>query len=263
MLAWIERPKNGKDKQVVVFLHGFGGCAAQWDAMQKSIAPHCHTIAFDLPGHAGSLGHPDFGPPKVAAKAVIAELTNRGFSEWHLVGHSMGGAVSSLIALFAPDHVKSLTLLAPGGFGPEIDDVSLAEWSKAKTAADFQALLPRFFADGYSIPAEMIDMHVAQRQQDEAIEALQSIADQVFENGRQGRLPLDAVIGGAYPVTLIWGTQDTIIPVSQARSLQDNADRGELELIIVEGMGHMPAEEAPELVEKVILGNLKADGHCA
>jgi pimeloyl-ACP methyl ester carboxylesterase len=46
-------------------------------------------------------------------------------------GHSMGGAVSALIAMRAPDRVKSLTLVAPGGMAREINADLLDRYARA------------------------------------------------------------------------------------------------------------------------------------
>jgi pimeloyl-ACP methyl ester carboxylesterase len=60
----------------IVLLHGFGGEAAQWKPMMKALeANGFSTIAYDLPGHAGSLNYPDAGTAKIAAQAVIALFT--------------------------------------------------------------------------------------------------------------------------------------------------------------------------------------------
>ncbi len=65
--------QRAEPSAIVVFLHGFGGEAAQWKPLFKAMPDvGARLIAYDLPGHAGSLGFPDAGPPKVAAMAVIA-----------------------------------------------------------------------------------------------------------------------------------------------------------------------------------------------
>ena len=117
----------------MVFIHGFGGRRESWSDLQQRVSKYAQTIAFDLPGHGQSIDYPDFGPPKVAARAIITELQRMGHNKVHVVGHSMGGAVSSLIALFQPELVASLTLLAPGGFGDEINVVALNQIPDAAT----------------------------------------------------------------------------------------------------------------------------------
>ncbi len=242
------------DALPVVFLHGFGGLSSQWEPLQLALSHLTSSLAYDLPGHGGALNYPGFGPPKVAARAVIADLSARCLDRVHLVGHSMGGAISSLVALFDPQRVASLTLLAPGGFGPEIDQKMLEQWAGAQTHEEFAQLLPHFFAPGFHVSEEMITPHVKARSQPGAGEALQKIAREVFVNGKQGMLPLDALLALDVPLSLIWGTLDSIIPVSHALPLE-----GRVDLHIVEDMGHMPVEEQPELVKKVILQHLRAD----
>ncbi|NIQ26843.1 MAG: alpha/beta fold hydrolase, partial [Gammaproteobacteria bacterium] len=39
----------------------------------------------------------------------------------HLAGHSLGGAVAGQLALTQPDKVRSLTLIASVGLGPDIN----------------------------------------------------------------------------------------------------------------------------------------------
>ncbi len=72
----------------------------------------------DLPGH-GRSGH---RPPGVRyhfedyAFDVLAAADALGWSRFHLLGHSLGGAVSCLVASMAPDRVASLMLVE--GLGP-------------------------------------------------------------------------------------------------------------------------------------------------
>ncbi len=243
----------------VVFLHGFGGDAAQWTDLQTAVSAHTSTVSFDLPGHGDSLHYPEAGPPKVAAEAVLENLTMIGHERCHFVGHSMGGAVAGLIALMAPHRVASLTLLAPGGFGPEINFPALKQWAAARSKEDLLALWPQFVADSETSSSSNtvarrdadIAHQVMLRQKPGLIESLVAMMDAMSSRGSQGTLPLDTLIAADYPVTLIWGDQDRILPVSQARALA-----GKVALHIVEGMGHSPIVEAPELVLERILNTM-------
>ena len=243
----------------VVFLHGFGGDAAQWSDLQTAISAHTTTVSFDLPGHCDSLHYPEAGPPKVAAEAVLENLTMIGHERCHFVGYSMGGAVAGLIALMAPHRVASLTLLAPGGFGPEINFPVLKQWAAACSKEDLLALWPQFVAESGTLSSSNtaarldgdIVHHVMLRQKPGLIESLVAMMDAMSSRGSQGTLPLDELISADYPVTLIWGDQDRILPVSQARALA-----GKVALHIVEGMGHSPIVEAPELVLERILNTM-------
>lgn len=242
---------TGKDSKPVLFLHGFGGVGAQWWGLQTAISFKAPTIAYDLPGHGKSLGFPNAGQPKIAARAIIADMDAHGFNQVHLVGHSMGGAVSSLIALMAPDRIASLTLLAPGGFGAELNYPVLMDWAAARTRQDVEKVLPHFFGPDYQIPEKMVGYQLELRAQPGAVDSLIAIGEQVFEGGRQGVLTIDDLLQLKLPMSVIWGQLDNIVPVTQASQLRDRVD-----LHLLENVGHSPVEEAPELVRDILLKNV-------
>ncbi|MCP4318771.1 MAG: alpha/beta fold hydrolase [Hyphomicrobiales bacterium] len=113
----------------IVFLHGFGAGAHVWADVQNAFAGELHTLAYDLPGHGRSLNATGFERSRKMAGAITEDLAGRGVGKVHLVGHSMGGAVATLIALRTPDIVASMTLLAPGGYGPEINHCLLRRYA--------------------------------------------------------------------------------------------------------------------------------------
>lgn len=237
----------------VLFLHGFGGVGAQWWGLQTAVSFKAPTIAFDLPGHGKSLDFPEAGPPKIAARAMLAEMDAMGISKAHLVGHSMGGAISSLIGLMAPERVASMTLLAPGGYGTEVNHSVLHNWAAAKEADELAAVLKHFFGPSYEINQKMIDFQVELRAMPGAVEKLTEIAKLLFEGKQQGKLPVDDLLANGIPTSVVWGDLDAIVPVHQSDQLTDKVD-----LHIVKGIGHSPLEEAPDLVRQLVLDRVAA-----
>src|SRR5260370_38657882 len=109
MISSLYAADRGAGPKTVVFLHGFGGCHDVWRDVISMLTPGVRTLAYDLPGHGLSLHFPDSGPAKTAARAVLADLTARGMKKkGHLVGHSMGGAGATLMALTEPEKVACL-----------------------------------------------------------------------------------------------------------------------------------------------------------
>ncbi|MEM8749487.1 MAG: alpha/beta fold hydrolase [Pseudomonadota bacterium] len=256
--AAIDNTPEGRDASTagvtpVIFLHGFGGLAAQWRGLRTGISFKAPTYALDLPGHGGSLDWPGFGPPKVAAKAVLAFMSANELENAHIVGHSMGGAVASLVGLMEPGRVASLTLLAPGGFGAEFNHPLLLRWAAAQTRDELRDVMASFFGPDYVIEDKVIEFQYQARQRPGAIEALVSIAEGMSSDGKQGMLPVDDLLATGLPISMIWGTEDKVLPVSQGLALKDRVD-----LHIAENTGHSPAEEQPQLVQAVILSQLKA-----
>jgi pyruvate dehydrogenase E2 component (dihydrolipoamide acetyltransferase) len=237
----------------VLFLHGFGGSGSQWWGLQTAISFKAPTLAYDLPGHGKSLRVPKAGPPKVAARAVIADMDARGVDRAHLVGHSMGGAISSLIALMAPQRVASLTLLAPGGFGTELNHSALMDWAAARTTTDLQSVLPHFFGPDYVIPEKVVEHQLQLRAIPGVVDSLISIAEGLFDGGVQGKLPINDLLGLKRPISVIWGQLDNIVPVSQADQLH-----GHVDLHLLDRVGHSPTDESPDIVRKTILSHVAA-----
>jgi pimeloyl-ACP methyl ester carboxylesterase len=237
----------GQGDMPVVLLHGFGGDHSAWQLIQETLSPHARTVAFDLPGHGLSLDYPGAGSPKTAANAVIAALDARGIERAHLVGHSMGGAVSCLVALFAPQKVASLTLLAPGGFGPQINHRLLTRYAAAQEREDIATCLEAMSGWYSPVYDATIDHAFAARQEPGQREMLIEMAKGLARDGKQGELPLDKVAELGIPVTLIWGALDNVLPSRQADAVPSS-----FVVHRFDNLGHMLPEEAPEEMARLI-----------
>lgn len=244
-------------KAPVVLLHGFGGIGSGWAPVVARLDPDLPLVVYDLPGHGASVDAGDVGHAGAMAKAILADLDRRGLSSFHLCGHSMGGAVASLIALKATDRVRSLTLLAPGGFGFEINHEALRRYGSAVAHDALTAGLAAMFAPGRP-DSSGIERLADARRLPGATERLMEILHSflVEADGRigQGTLPLARFEALGIPTRLLWGTEDPILPVAQARHVWENA-----EVTLIDGVGHMLIEEAPEAVASAIAAAFQAD----
>lgn len=231
----------------MVLLHGFGGCCSVWDDVVDRLGDAFTTIAYDLPGHGLSLDYPDAGPAKVAAKAVLADLAARGIGRAHFVGHSMGGAVATLAALAEPERVASLTLLAPGGYGPEINAPLLRRYAAATTAEEIRTCLSEMSSPDSNVSETAVDQQAAMRSHPGQSDKLVAIAAAMTANDRQGVIPRESLATLAMPVMVVWGTDDAVVPYSQA----DDLPAGFLVHHVLE-VGHMLPEETPTLVADIV-----------
>src|SRR6516225_982339 len=105
----------------VLLVHGFGADLNTWMFPQPALAAERRTVALDLPGHGGSAKEVGAGDAESLTDAVEGALSELGVEQVHLVGHSMGAAIATLVALRRPRLVSSLTLIASAGLGPEIN----------------------------------------------------------------------------------------------------------------------------------------------
>lgn len=234
-------------KAPLVLLHGFGGIGALWAPIIDRLNADQPLIIYDLPWHGRSLDVDGVGHAGVMAKAILADLDQRGVSSFYLCGHSMGGAIAALIALKARDRVASLTLLAPGGFGPEIDHRALRRYAVAAEQGELATALAAMMAPGHVADRSGLERLAEARQAPGAMDRLLAILASflVERDGRtgQGTLPLASFDGFGIPTRLLWGTADPILPVEQASKIWPGAV-----VTLIEGAGHMLIEEATEAV---------------
>lgn len=231
----------------VVLLHGFAGDALGWTSVQLALERRRRSIAFDLPGHGRALSWPEVGHAGLAARAVTASLDGLGLPAVHLVGHSMGGAVAALIALRDPGRIASLTLVAPGGFGPAINHRLLRRFAVARTEAEIAPLLEQFFGFSARLPRRMAAQIALGRDEPGRIEALAAVAEAILDGEGQKTVDRDALADLAIPLKLIWGEDDRVLPVRQSEGLP-----GAFAVHRFAGVGHMPHLEQPAAVARIV-----------
>jgi len=128
---------NGKPipagRPALVFVHGAGGCAADWPYQwqQTGIPPSRDAPRWitdypryflDLPGHGRSPGP---ARPTIAdyAADVIAFTHAVGIRRAVIIGHSMGSAIALTIGLLKPANLAGLVLLGSGPTMPVSDPI--------------------------------------------------------------------------------------------------------------------------------------------
>jgi pimeloyl-ACP methyl ester carboxylesterase len=103
----------------MLLLHGFGNEAHIWDDFAPIVAPYYRTIALDHRGH----GQSDWDPEQryeldALVDDVEAVTAALGIERMVLVGHSLGGRVSTLFAGRHPTRLAGLVIV---DIGPEVD----------------------------------------------------------------------------------------------------------------------------------------------
>jgi len=244
--------KMGDGEHVpVVFIHGFGGDLNNWLFSQPVLAQTRPAYSIDLPGHGQSTKQVDGGTVEFLAAAVFAWLEALEIDIAHLVGHSLGGATAIELALSRPQCVKSLTLIAPAGLGPEINFDYIQGFIRANRHKQLRPVIEQLFADRSLVGRKMLDDIINFKRIDGAVEALSTIADTVFRDGRQSVNLAPRLSELAMPVQVIWGAEDQIIPAAHVKAIQRSAA-----VHLIPGAAHMvhmeKADEVNALIGKFI-----------
>lgn len=164
-----------------------------------------------------------------------------------LIGNSMGGLISWNAAVALPERVEGLVLLAPAAFPPENPDPAQLE-STASALRSMQYVLPRASVEAlltglYGNPDRLSAQTVSRyhdlwRREGNRLAMADRFEQTVLPD------PVSALGAITAPTLLVWGSLDTLIPVAEGERIQ--AAMPDADLVVLEGVGHMPMEEAPE-----------------
>ncbi len=103
---------QGEAGEPLVFIHGYTGDSTDWRYQVQEFSSDYRVLVFDNRGHGETEAPPDQSVYTVDLMAGDAEqlIAEMGFEQFHLVGHSIGGAIAQEITLRSPESVLSLTL---------------------------------------------------------------------------------------------------------------------------------------------------------
>lgn len=119
----------------IVFVHGFMGGSLQWAGQEHAFGP-ARVIALDLPGFGKNAAMEPMPTIQAYADWALAELSRSGVSQFHLVGHSMGGMIAQEMVARAPERIERLVLYGTGAKGVLPGRFETIETSKARALQD-------------------------------------------------------------------------------------------------------------------------------
>jgi len=100
------------DGEKILCLHGWLDNAASFTPLMPLLEKY-HVVALDMPGHGGSQ-HRMAGYDYVFVDwihDVLDVLDSLDWQQAHLLGHSMGGAIATIVAASAPERTNKLLLI--------------------------------------------------------------------------------------------------------------------------------------------------------
>ena len=222
----------------LVLIHGIGGDADEWVFCLEALSAQHRVIALDLLGFGRS------DKPAIEYNiAVFVEVLDhflRGLDipRASLVGNSLGGWVAASFALRFPHRVDKLVLVSTAGVWAGPTDLPFD--LHVSTHAHMRYVMERVFYDKSLATDELVEL--AYRQHLERGDGYTTVS--LLQNLRDGRERLDDTISQLrMPVLVIWGEQDELIPVENARRIHELLPASRLE--IVPQCGHLPALEKP------------------
>lgn len=231
----------------VLLVHGLGGSANGWVRILRGLARDFSAVyAVDLPGN-GFSPLPAAGPLTLEEQLEVLHAFCREVvkAPAFVVGNSLGGALSVILAAVHPADVAALALVAPAG--GQMTASSLAELMRAldvRTNADAVRLTRRLFHRAPLLAIlfapELKKMHATP-----AVVALKQHAQ------TRSHIPPDLLRTLRAPTLLLWGASEKLLPNEQLDWYRAHLPRG-ARIEVVKGFGHVPQVERPrELVARL------------
>ncbi|MFF3491634.1 alpha/beta fold hydrolase [Streptomyces sp. NPDC002795] len=250
-----ERTGSGEP---LLLLHGIGHHWEAWQPVLPILAAERDVIAVDLPGFGKSPALPDGLAYDLAGVVPVLDAFCRhlGVERPHVAGNSLGGLLA--LDLGREKLVRSVTALSPAGFwtgaerryafgtllamraGARAMPVPVIE-RLSRSAAGRAALTSTIYArPGRRSPEAVVAETLALREATGFRETLDAGRSVLFQDDVQ-----------ELPVTIAWGTSDRILVRRQGIRAKHVIPRARL--IKLPGCGHVPMNDDPALVARVIL----------
>ncbi|MEZ5308069.1 MAG: alpha/beta hydrolase [Pyrinomonadaceae bacterium] len=245
---------------VLLLVHGYTASTYVWHAVAPLLAEKgFRVIAIDLLGF-GYSGKPKYFDYSIASQArMLQRFMNRlGIGKATIVGSSFGGAVTNWFALDNPERVEKLVLVGAVINDEPMESVLMRlvrQPGIGETLSPFlidsRAFL-KFRMQGtlhptshHLITEDRIDSVIHPLQAADAHHSLLTTA----RNWNAGRIERDAHLL-THPTLLIWGEEDTVIPLKNGEILYDKMLNSRL--VVLKDCGHLPHEERADLFVELV-----------
>ncbi len=273
---------RGARRERALYVHGLGGASTNWTDLAALLAVRFEGWAVDLPGF-GRSQPPPRGRYTIRGHAAavidviehVRDLPGPAQAQpVHLLGNSLGGLVSLLVAARRPDLIASLTLVSPAmpvyrvpaAFSrallllllPGIP--TLAERRMARIAPEqhVRAMVRMCFGDASRVPRARIEQAVEEMRE----RAEQPWADRALTRSMRGLMTSYLRVGNTnawqlarsltMPTLVLWGDKDRLVDPALAPRLAEAVPGAVLH--VLEGVGHVAMLEAPQETARAVLG---------
>ena len=248
----------------LLLLHGLGCDHTTWLPVIATLSRRFTVIAPDLLGHGRSAKPRADYSLGGYANGMRDLLTVLGIDKVTVVGHSFGGGVAMQFAYQFPERTERMVLVAPGGLGPEVTAairaVTLPGFHQAMGLLTLpgvrqltQTTLRTLAASGVSVARDLDEVAeiVGSFRDPQARAAIRHVVSAVVDWRGQIVTMVDrAYLTQAMPMCVIWGTDDSVIPVRHAGNVAELAPGATVELIA--NAGHFPHKDHPQQFVKIL-----------
>ena len=231
----------------LVLIHGQFGDHQDWWPVLDPLSREFRVFAVDLPGYGASAKPRRRYTPEFFVETLHALFQSAGIANAILAGNSWGGSLAMSYALRYP--ARALALVGSAGIRRySAEELSLIysrlnpDYLASMRPEDARLLFSQLFPVPSENSRRYIEKQAAMISRPDYADYAAMLAQAIplaHEYNLLHRLPEIQV-----PTLVLWGNQDSRIPVEHARTAAGLIPGARLE--ILPGVGHMPQIEAPE-----------------
>jgi pimeloyl-ACP methyl ester carboxylesterase len=227
----------------LVYLHG-AGTAPGFDSLLP-MAEHLRLILPHHPGFGASADDPNISEIHDYVRHYLDLFDQMGLDEFSVIGHSLGGYISSTMAMYVGSRISSMVLIAPFGLR-----------SKEHPTTDL-FMLP----DEEVFGCLTVDPAGVMAGKMTLPPSPEFLADRYREATSGARIfwerPYDLKLARwlhrvTQPTLLVWGEDDGVVPIGQAAEWAALLPHATLKTF--PGQGHLLCDECPDEVAEAIAG---------
>lgn len=253
----------------LVLLHGLLGYSFSWRFNISALAQHATVYAVDMPG-VGFSDRPKNVDCSFRASAtrLLKFADEVGLNSFDLLGTSHGGAVAMLAGAIANQNgancVRRLILVAPvnpwSQHGQELAPFlsnrlisGVLAWSMPHLKFTYGAILQRLYGDPRRIAPGTLEGYAKPHANPGSFEYCLRILSTWNHDLQDLERSISSIAD--IPVLLIWGSLDRAVFPSSAAVLRQKFRN--CELVMFDGVGHLPYEEVPDAFNAAVIKFLR------
>ena len=228
---------SGGQKPVLLYLHGAGGNAG-WQDFHGALTENYTVYAPSLPGFNGTPRPEWISSITDMAHFTLHMIETLGFSDYVLMGSSMGGWLAAEIAAMDHHNIKGLVLIDAAGIRPKHGEIAEIFMVSGQTRAGLR------FHDPSQVPNyEQLSRDLTP--EEAAVDhANREMASRLCWKPYLHNPSLPHYLGKVKtPTLVVWGRQDAIIPVECADLYANALPNATVK--IIDNCGHSPQVEKP------------------
>ena len=244
----------------LILVHGLLGTASAWDPVISHLAEESTVYAVDALGIGESDRVPGMDATLEAqAGRLVAFMDQSGIRSADFLATSHGGAVALTLAARYPGRVRNLLLHAPANPYSNLGDplinfylTGLGTWFAHRVASlpePMQALaLGRMYGDPSQLRDGSLGKYIGSLRVPGTVNYVLSILSTWFAD--MGKLKADLEHVRQIPTLLLWGDRDRAVSIESGQRLRRCFDQVEFQ--VLPGTGHLPYEECPETLGRLV-----------